>query len=418
MPSRAPLPGVSRFQRELIGCWKNLPFGRDCHGMVVGGEENPLSYNIMPLPEATDADGYILKNFRYHERLHVNDDKDKATLAISACAPNRGGQITQIPHAIFYEQQVRFAEGPAKGSVVHVENGTWLWLPRFVQRPGPYLDGPDTPVIPSLQQPNEIFIAKQIAIPHGNTVLALGHVDSAPNCDCVKEPHTSQVLEGKPLIPDGESPFPHPEEPEPIMPGTPPSSGLNDALNANDRYSTKMSMPSDFQNPIPEYTLCPNLPVQEAVKIIDPDHYMHWHVTTLQLAHGKGEVIDIPFELRVADVKHYIADYWLLFKGCEKYLAYTQTILMRLRIKGRHYIFPHVTCNTLTYCPDACARPAPCTIEAEEHPCHKDPCRQDPCEKDPCEKGHDPKQHEQKHAEPKPAHEEHGGKKKQHKGGD
>lgn len=401
MPSKAPIPGVTRFQRELIGCWKNLRFGKDCEGVEVGGEDRPLSYNIMPIPETSDEDGYILKNFRYHERLHVNDDNEDATLAISACAPNRGGQINQIPHAVFYEQQVRFAEGPAKGEVVHVENGTWLWLPRFVQQPGPYPEGTPPSVIPSLQQPNGIYIAKQIAIPHGNTVLALGHIDTVPNCNCSKDPNGSQVLPGQPVIADGESPFPFPEEPEPIATGSPIPSAPNDVLNAYHRYSTpRTGTPSDrdFQNPIPQYTLCPNLPLQEAVNIIKPDSYMHWHVTTLQQVYGKGDVIDIPFELSVADVVHYIADYWLLFKGCDKYLAYTQTILMNLNINGKRYIFPHITCNTLTYCRDACKRPAPCTIEAESESCPKDSPEKPKDKKSP---------------ESKPKREDHHGKKRQ-----
>jgi len=397
MPSKAPIPGVTRFQRELIGCWKNLPFGK-CDGVEVGGEDKPLSYNIMPIPDTSDENGYILKNFRYHERLHVNDDKQDATLAISACAPNRGGQITQIPHAIFYEQQVRFAEGPAKNDVVHVENGTWLWLPRFAQQQGPYPEGAPTPVIPSLQQPAEILIAKQIAIPHGNSVLALGSVDTAPNCDCCADPNGSQVLAGKPIIPDGDSPFPFPEKPEPLETGKPFPPELNDALNANKRYSTPLTGPGrNFQNPHPPYTLCPNLPVQQAMCVIEPEKYMHWHVTTLERVHGKGCVIDIPFELRVADVTAYIADYWLLFKGCDKYLAYTQTILMRLNLNGTRYIFPHITCNTLTYCKDACKRPAPCTIDAEKDPCPKDSPEKPKGKKTP---------------EPKPEHEEHKGKKK------
>lgn len=103
---------------------------------------------------------------------------------------------------------------------------------------------------------------------------------------------------------------------------------------------------------------------------------------------------DSPF----ADVTAYIADYWLMFKGSDKYLAYTQTILMKLNIKGARYIFPHITCNTLTYCNDACERPAPCTIKAE-----KDPCPNDSPEK--------PK--DRKSPEHKPKDDGHDGKKKQ-----
>jgi hypothetical protein len=93
----------------------------------------------MPLPENGN---YILKNFKYHERLKFNDGDDIHPLAIAAEAPNRGGLVSQNCRALFYERQVRFAEGSAKGEVVHVENGAWLWLPRFVQQRGPYPPNP------------------------------------------------------------------------------------------------------------------------------------------------------------------------------------------------------------------------------------------------------------------------------------
>jgi len=107
---------------------------------------------------------------------------------------------------------------------------------------------------------------------------------------------------------------------------------------------------SDFQNPHPELTRFPNRPLQEAVAIINPDHYIHWYVTTDQLPNGRGHVINIPFEQRASDVIGFSAAYWLLFKGKKKYLAYTQTIPMVLTIKDTKYMFPHITCNTVSYC--------------------------------------------------------------------
>jgi hypothetical protein len=66
---------------------------------------------------------------------------------------------------------------------------------------------------------------------------------------------------------------------------------------------------------------------------------------------GHASVTNIPFEQLAADVIAYTAEYWLLFKGEAKYLTYTQTILMVLIVKGQKYVFPHVTCNTVTYTP-------------------------------------------------------------------
>jgi len=355
---------LADFQRELIGVWKNEDFGDG-----VGGEGNPLSYNIMPLPSVPpcrgvklnkhdpDNDGYILKNFRYTERLRFNDCDDKNTLAIAATAPNRGGLVEQNCRALFYEQQVRFAEGPdgpenEKGpQVVHVENGAWLTLPKYVQQPGPYPENIDKePVTEDLEQPVDIMIAKQMAIPHGNTIHALGGFDtisSEKTSECNRQ--RSSLLPGIPIIPDGATPYP-----VQLIPECNDSCGpsLKSNLNAYKRYSDLKTSMDDFQNPKPEYTRFPNRPLQEAVDIIKPEHYMHWYVTTQQSANhnGAGGVMNIPFEQRVSDVIGYSAEYWMLFKKGKKYLAYTQTILMILTINGIKYIFPHITCNTVTYC--------------------------------------------------------------------
>jgi hypothetical protein len=366
MPYAAQISILAEFQKELVGNWKNKNFGKDDSGQQVGGEANPLSYNIMPLPEAHDADGYILKNFKYHERLKFNDDDDQNTLAIAAEAPNRGGLVSQNARALFYEQQVRFAEGPAVGNVVHVENGAWLWLPRFVQQEGPYPTTPidNEPVTDALSQPANISIAKQIAVPHGNSILALGSFDTVSETKCDAPCDKNPRIPGSPVIPDAPFPYPMPAN---AVANSPAPPSLISYLNVDDRYTTERSNPNDYQNPHPDLTQCPNKPLQQAVAIIKPQSYMHWHVTTVPMpsdptANVRGVVTNIPFEERVSDVTEYWADYWMLYKGKKKYLAYTQTMLMVLTItkkhkkKGHHedecrkYIFPHVTCNTVTYC--------------------------------------------------------------------
>lgn len=347
MPYAAKIDILAEFQQQLVGHWRNLDFGKDAKGKPVGGEKNPLSYNIMPLPAETDTDGYILKNFKYYERLRFNDDNAKETLAIAAEAPNRGGLIAQNSRALFYEQQVKFAEGPAVHGVVHVENGAWLSLPRFVQQPGAYPPDIDAePAIDALGQPADIFIAKQIAVPHGNSILALGSVDTVPDPKGAGTCKGTSVVPGSPIIPDAPFPYPMPAK---GVPNTAPSPTIVSNLNAMDRYTVERSNPSDYQNPHPELTQCPNRPLQEAVAIIKPTSHMHWRVTTERTPNGEGYTVDIPFENRVSDVVAYWADYWLMFKGKEKYLAYTQTILMEMTIKGGRYQLPHITCNTVTY---------------------------------------------------------------------
>ena len=361
MPTLAPIEILAEFQQELVGNWRNLEFGEDAHGGPVGGEENPLSYNIMPLPQTSDPDGYILKNFKFHEKLRFNNDRVATTLTVAARAPNRGGQVNQDARALFYEQQVMFAEGPDNGMVVHVENGAWLWLPRFVQQTGPYpANAPGNEVSNALQQPSDMTVAKQISVPHGNSILALGNFDTVPGPRGAGAWRGTSRIGGSPVIPDNAGPYPAPAVPVPIPDGTPIPPELKSILNADQRYATlrvrSPDDPNDFENPHPDLTQNPNKPLQEAVAIIEPDSFIHWRVTTEPLpGGGRGFVTNIPFERQVSRVSGYFADYWILFRGKNKYLAYTQTILLTLRIPSKEtervkdYVFPHITCNTVTF---------------------------------------------------------------------
>lgn len=105
------------------------------------------------------------------------------------------------------------------------------------------------------------------------------------------------------------------------------------------------------QNPNTDFTAHPNKPLQIAIDTIKPTCFIHWTVTTIPLVHGKGIVTNIPFEERLADVTDYWADYWLLSTDEGKtfpYLAYTQTMLMNMIVKGHKFSFPHVTGNVVT----------------------------------------------------------------------
>jgi hypothetical protein len=351
MPYAGDISKFAKFQQYLVGTWSNmaLPGGKD----GLGGASNPLSYNVMPLPQqaapTTDPwpyPGYILKNFKYYETIHFNDS-GQTTVPIPATAPNRGGGINQIAHALFYDQKVLFAPSPVPNvanTPVHVENGTWITVKTVPQLPGPY-PVPSDPTDPSLpewpgipRQPLEVMVAKQISVPHGNSVLALGSVD---------------MLKGDSVI----SAVP----PNPlIIPGSPPPYPQPHQIETN-RFNRLLDTASDYENPDVELTQNPNGVLQQAVDLIKPDKYIHWRVTTEALAQGKGSVTNIPFEQRRARVTEYFADYWLLHKAGDKtkdgadafnYLSYTQTMLMEMKIgpafDERTFLFPHVTCNTVT----------------------------------------------------------------------
>lgn len=354
MPIAAIPEGLNRFQHALQGTWSNeaLPGAPSDEGSV----DNPLSYNVMPLPQDSSPSGYILKNCRVSEVVRFNQDNtvDPNAVAVPTTAPNRGALNLQLPTALYYEQQVSFAGGgPGIADtpplqVVHSENGTWLNLITGDKLTGPY--GPPTPKNSKLdsiqvqnpnQQPADITIAKQMSVPHGNSVIALGHFDPA--------------TAGAPTIPTTTSLLPVP-------------AGLDTS-----QYTTTLDQDSDYQNPLPDYTLNPNLPLQRAVNvtqdaqgntvqpILNVTSYLHWTVTTKKLPSGKGATINVPFGIAHSSVEDYTAEYWLLATDGKspdaplpkdqpdfQYLAYSQNINLDIPIAGTTYTFSHWTTNLVT----------------------------------------------------------------------
>ena len=346
MPYAIDSADLAPFQHHLVGKWSN-------DGVPKGDDGKHLSYNVMPLPQVEPQTGYpcclgyILKNFTFTEQIRFNDSKDPNALAVPATAPNRGGRYTQRSRALFYDQRVRFAEGPqgptgAKtradnkaqglGDTVHVENGAWLYLDSVYQDLGPYNDVPGKPG-PITQQASEVAIAKQIAVPHGNSVLALGSV--------------GDLQKHKPNIPPSDIPYPSPLKDYDF-----PSWDISAYP-----YYTSLTAPDDYENPNPALTLNPNSVLQDAIDKITPavNAFIYWRVNTDPVVKdgkllGKGVVTNIPFEQRRANVTCYSAEYWLLSSDggvTFDYLAYNQVILMQIPLIGQPYNFPHVTANTV-----------------------------------------------------------------------
>jgi hypothetical protein len=332
MPYPASVSDLALFQQKLLGTWSN-------NGVPLGTDNKPLSYNVMPLPQVEKQAsypcclGYILKNFTFTETIRFNNYDNKCSITTPATAPNRGGRYSQIAQAVFYDQKVFFAEGPDGptnpdgAQAVHIENGAWLWLTSSSQNLGPYNNVPAPPG-PITPQPPFMNVAKQIAVPHGNSVLALGSV--------------GEIMHVTPQIPD--MPYPYPgsgrgEEADiPVFP-----------------YYTKLNQGGDYENPNLDYTFNPNLPLQEAVGQLRPDAHLHWSVTTDPLPDAEhpmvqGSVTNIPFEHRRANVASYKAEYWLLSTDGGQtfdYLAYNQFIGLVIPLAGQPYTFPHVTANVV-----------------------------------------------------------------------
>jgi hypothetical protein len=319
MPRKAQLAELSTFQQQLVGTWtnQNLP------GTAKGDQKNPYSYNVMPLPQQSPQDGqdlgYILKNFTYYETIVFKCDE---AVAGPVAAPNRGSTYQQTPYVLFYDQQIRFAEGDAIDMIVHEENGAWLDLQTEKQQIGPYPYPPDHPAYEPGDpepQPAAQTICKQISVPHGVSVLALGS-------------YSEGIF--APLISDAPSVLP-----------------LPDGLDTTP-YQTQLSASENYQNPHPELTGQVNLPIQRAiVDLIEAGHYITNYITFHVDTDNDGAVMNIPFEKRKAAIHGYAADYWLLsLDDGANYdiLAYTQQILLDIVIDMTHYIFPHPTSNVLT----------------------------------------------------------------------
>lgn len=331
MPVAVADGGLNEFQVALMGTWTNTELPGAPNGE--GGRDHPLSYDVVAVPDTSSPSGYILKNSTVWEYLRFHDSSSALTVPTSA--PNRGVSHFQLSTAVYYEQQVYFGQGPAKDLVVHTENGAWLNLQTIEPPVGPY----GTPVGsgPVFTHPNHqppaIRIAKQMSVPHGNSVLALGRFGG--------------VVDGAPSVPD-----------------TRPTTPTPDGILPTDQYSTAQppaDRPDDFddyQNPRPDYTANPNLPLQHALEILDVAQHMAWSVTTGsrdgEPEGSRGSTANIPFEQRVAAVVDYGADYWLLSTNGSTFdhLAYSQSIDLEMAItfEGTTHTFhvPHVTTNVLT----------------------------------------------------------------------
>lgn len=304
-------PGIPLDQlgplKYLIGTWTN----QNLHGTSRGGPQAPYSYNVMPLPQVDPSTpvGYILKNFSYYEELSFT--------AIHGNAPNRGGIGQQVAYTLFYEQRVYFAEGPNKDALVHAENGSLLFLLDTPQPLGPYGNG-DRPglgnqAVQNSVPPTQMFnLVKQVSVPHGNSILALGAYAGSGNTGS-----------GVP----------------PIPPVSPLPTGVSDKpYGANDPVT----------NPQPALTANPNQALVNALAARPSTNFLHLGMSTVN---GRGAVSNIGFEQQHAEVSRYDFDYWLeSFDGTDNYtqLQYSQTITLQIPVNGKVISFPHVTVNTLT----------------------------------------------------------------------
>ncbi|NSY32664.1 hypothetical protein DS891_03485 [Pseudoalteromonas sp. JC28] len=276
---------------DLIGTWASARFA---------------GFNVMPLPQETAPEGVILFNFPYYEVITFSATQGKVV--------NRGGDYQQNSYTIFYEQRVFFADGDKKDQLVHAENGTWLNLATTNQGSGkynrpPYIPAPSGGANVPIQNP-EHAIVKQVSIPHGNSILALGN---------------HHFVDGRPEIPIANT-LPQPEtkagtaiaglygENSPSNPNINPNIVLEQQLLVNQAY-----------NPI----------TKTDILTVNSDN--------------DGLVSSIPFCKNHVDVPNFSTTYWIerLSSGASQ-LQYTQNISLQFNnTKNSKLLFPHITANTL-----------------------------------------------------------------------
>ncbi|QQX81946.1 hypothetical protein JK628_09100 [Shewanella sp. KX20019] len=273
----------------LVGTWVSQRFS---------------GFNVMPIPQVTAPNGFILKNHSYYEVITFS--------AIQGKVANRAGKYEQDAYTLFYEQRVFFADGLQANELVHAENGSWLH-----QVTGPQGQNPlnTEPYIPTPPAPNPIptqdpltEIVKQVSVPHGNSILALGGVK-----EVCAEP-TIPVANCLPI-----------DAPE--------------AFNAV--YGTNIPT-----NP----NINPNVLLDLALKQLADKGISVTNTKAITVdSSNNGAIANTPFMKKNSDVSKFTTTYWLeqLSTG-QLQLQYTQNITLDLPIGGNTYKFPHITANTLT----------------------------------------------------------------------
>jgi hypothetical protein len=284
----------------LVGNW-NSP-------MAAGSQ---LGYNVMPLPQDGTAGSanVILRDFHYYEEMTFS--------AIPGDAANRGGDYQQNCWVLFYEQRVYFGSdaGPAANTLVHAENGDWLHLVNVPQMKGINENMGDEP-LPNGRIPQPAFpIVKQVSVPHGNSILAVGNSSTGTGAPPISEVNT---------IPTG--------------------SGVNaDLLSI---YNRGVYDPENLM-------LNPNYVLQQQItnNNVGEKAIVSYTQFNVSSKNGNGDVRNILFERKKAKVTDFHTTFWLekLADGTSQ-LQYSQTIEMTF-IDNPNVTFYHIDANTLTKVP-------------------------------------------------------------------
>jgi len=255
---------------------------------------------VMPLPEATAPNQFILKNFYYFEEITFS--------ALPGKVANRGGTYECDSYALLYEQRVYFSYQPQENLLVHAENGSWAHMFTVPQLQGPVggapIPSPPAPdPIPPLDPP--LNIVKQVSVPHGDSILAPGSFTCSPGAPEI--PVVSTLPIGAP--PGYDAPY-----------------GSNTPSNPNVNPNIVLVQALSNSPPV----------VRTWTFFVDSGNY--------------GGVANIPFITRNANVERFTNTLWLeqLATG-ELQMQYSQNISLSFPSTqgGQNIIFPHIVANTL-----------------------------------------------------------------------
>lgn len=309
---------------KLVGTWNS-------------SADAPTGYNVMPVPagnwqmqKTVGLDDWQNKNFYYYEEM---------TFTAPGEAPNRGQLFQQGCYGLTYEQRVYFAPNTAglgglayqpavasanENGLVHYENGLWLHTQYEAQPEGAYgAPLPYPPVDPKTGKPIPTPkppanpIVKQVSVPHGNTIMALGTVTSIAGLP----QHDTARPKVAPFTVD-------PSVPNPALVLAAKTEALSKQTGKT-YQTTQLSVSTDIGS--------------------------------------GGQVTNIPFELGNADVSGYQMDLWIIdvfdapgdTTPSSTILQYLQKIPMVFYITqdpspggtghdGTPETFFHITANTLT----------------------------------------------------------------------
>lgn len=216
---------------------------------LVGTWTGKQGWNLIAVPKPGDAQGFTLLVRPYYETITFTP--------LGVLVPDRGA--SEILNIFGLEYTLSVSD-LLTNQPLHLENGMWL-----------YVNDPENPQAPT--------IVRQAAVPHGNSVLALGNSEQADG------PPTIPVMDAMPIG----NPF------------DPPQDGYTDPY--------LFPPPPRVEGQPPFSTRDPNATLRAAIEGQTILNTLTLSVST-QTGDGGG-IVNIPFIVKNANAVSFDATFWL-----------------------------------------------------------------------------------------------------------